>query len=268
VDVADFQRDVLERSHTTPVVVDFWAEWCGPCKTLGPVLERLATEAEGRWVLAKVDTEGHPEVAMQYGIRGIPNVKLFVDGKVTQEFTGALPEHTVRQWLEKALPNAHRKDVEQGRELIGKGRIADGRGILEKVLEADPGNEDARVALAETYIRSDAEKALDLIRNIEEHSPHIQTVEAIRLFASVAGKIDHPDRLPEASVKERYLTALRALREHDYVAALDGFIDVVREDRYYDDDGSRRACVAIFKILGDEHETTRAYRRKFSSALY
>jgi putative thioredoxin len=268
VDIGDFRREVLERSHTIPVMVDFWAEWCGPCKILGPVLERLAGAAAGRWVLAKVDTERHPEVAQQYGVRSIPNVKLFVDGKVTHEFTGALPEQTVLQWLEKALPNEHRKDVERGRQLIGEGRIAEAQDLLGRVLKADPANEDARVGLAGTYIQNDSQKALDLIRNIEEHSPHYHVVEAIRIFASVADKVEHPDRLPDAAVKDRYLGALRALGNHDYASALKGFIDVLREDRYYDDDGSRRACVAIFNILGDDHETTRAYRRSFSSALY
>lgn len=97
-----FKKDVIETSYQKPVLVDFWAPWCGPCHTLGPTLERLAKEARGKWRLVKINTDKHPEFARQYGVRGIPAVKLFVEGEVADEFVGALPEHAVRQWLQKA----------------------------------------------------------------------------------------------------------------------------------------------------------------------
>ncbi|HEY6866409.1 MAG TPA: thioredoxin, partial [Candidatus Eisenbacteria bacterium] len=100
-DITDFEQDVIAKSRTVPVLVDFWAEWCGPCRVLGPVLERLADQAQGRWVLAKLDTERFTDVASRYGIMSIPNVKLFVNGEVADEFVGALPEREVRAWLER-----------------------------------------------------------------------------------------------------------------------------------------------------------------------
>ena len=103
-EVENFQQDVLEKSFQQPVLVDFWAEWCGPCRTLGPILERLASENERKWSLVKVNTETHQEVAMYFQIRSIPAVKLFIDGEVVDEFTGALPEASIRQWLEQTLP--------------------------------------------------------------------------------------------------------------------------------------------------------------------
>lgn len=103
---AKFQEDVIEKSHDKPVVVDFWAPWCGPCRTLGPVLERLAKESQGTWRLVKINTDKHPQIARRYNVRGIPAVKLFVDGEVADEFVGARPEGAVKQWLQPHVPSA------------------------------------------------------------------------------------------------------------------------------------------------------------------
>ncbi|QXD16127.1 thioredoxin [Rhodocaloribacter litoris] len=101
-----FQKEVLDKSRQKPVLVDFWAPWCGPCRVLGPTLEKLARESKGKWRLVKVNTDRHPELSMRYGVRGIPAVKLFVDGEVRGEFVGALPEPAIRRWLDEHLPAA------------------------------------------------------------------------------------------------------------------------------------------------------------------
>ena len=271
-DVSDFQTQVIERSKHVPVLVDFWAEWCGPCKALGPVLESLAEEeaamSDTRWVLAKVDTEAFPELAAQYEVRGIPNVKLFVDGVVIDEFTGALPEFQVREWLKKALPGMHEEQLAQAAALFAGGDIIEARQILENILIAEPDNEGARVLMGQTWLNDDPMKAEEYVRGMHEDSSFYDMVESLRTMAQLARMLKDPEGLPERSVKGLWLNAAEKALSGDYDAALNGFIEVIREDRYYADDISRRACIAIFRLLGPTHDITRKHRRAFDGALY
>jgi putative thioredoxin len=267
-DVTDFKQQVLERSKELPVVVDFWAEWCGPCRVLGPVLERLAAQSDGTWTLAKVNTEEMPDVAAAYNIRSIPNVKLLIDGKVKDEFVGALPEPMIRQWLRKNVPDKCAKEIERADELIAAGSLDEARRILSHVVDKEPSSEGARALLARTLVYSDCERAAELVRDIEEDSPHFDIAESVRTFASMLARISTGDGLPDGPVRATYRSAIECLGKEDFAGALEKFIDVIRNDRYYDDDGARKACIAIFKLLGEEHEVTRKYRREFSTALY
>ena len=271
-DVSDFRTDVLEKSREIPVLVDFWAAWCGPCRTLGPVLELLAEEeeayAEPRWRLAKVDTERFPEVAGNYGVRGIPNVKLFVDGEVVDEFTGALPESAVRSWLQKALPGPQAGELAEARELIAEGEFDKALEKLEKMIEAEPGNALARLTAAQVLLLEDPERGEELVSDIREDSDLFDQAETIRVIATLSRYVKSQERLPEGDVKAAFLEAATAKVEGDFDRGLATFIDVIREDRYYADDFSRKACIAIFRLLGEGHEITRKYRRAFDGALY
>ncbi len=267
-EISDFSRDVIERSKTVPVLVDFWAAWCGPCRTLGPVLESLEKKAGGKWVLAKVDTDKHQDVAARYGIRSIPAVKLFVDGKQAAEFVGALPERSVEQWLEKNLPDANAGALAEAASFLASGNVAEARPVLEKVLSGAPGNEAATVMLARTFVAADPAEAERLVAHLDASSEHFQMVDAIRTVARMARISADPASLPAGGVRERYVAAAAALTAQRYEDALRGFIEVIREDRAYDDEGARKACIAIFKLLGDEHPLTGSYRREFSSALF
>jgi putative thioredoxin len=265
-EVTDFSRDVIERSKTVPVLVDFWAEWCGPCKVLGPVLERLEQTSGGQWVLAKVDTDRNQELAARYGIRGIPNVKLFVDGDVANEFTGALPERMVREWLDKAIPSKSRQALKEARERLSAGDGAGAQNILEEIARKDSGNTEARVLLSRAIVASEPGRASELVAGMEEDSEWFPDVDAVRTFAEMARKL-HDATLPEDPVRPLYTEAIAAMISGHYETALARFIEVIRWNRPYDDDGSRRACIAIFHFLGQDHEITGKYRRDFSGAL-
>lgn len=267
-DIENFDKDVVERSNSIPVVVDFWAEWCGPCKVLGPVLEKLAVENADKWAFAKLNTEHFPEIAQKYGIRGIPNVKLFVDGEIKDEFTGALPEQAILDWLKKALPGEADKLFEEARQQLLEQQPKKAAGLFMKVLEVDPNHHHAALLLAQMHVYNDPEKALHLVQAIEADSPFFMQVEGVRTLAELFLKLNTSDALADAEVKSIYVNSIKALHSGDAEGALEGFIKVIETDRYYDDDGARKACIGIFKILGEEHPITKEYRSAFSSALY
>ncbi len=263
----DFENDVIEASRARPVLVDFWAAWCGPCRVLGPILERLAEEERAhanRWTLVKVDADARPELAARYGVRGIPAVKLFVDGEVAAEFTGVLPEPAVRQWLGRHLPSAAKKALARAEALLAEGDRDAARPLLESVLAEEPAGptaDAARLHLARLVVFEDPERAADLTADLARPE-----AEGVRTLAVLLRR--DPDDLPEAPVRDAYAGALRALRAGDVDAALDRFIHVVQRDRGYEDDGARKACVALFQTLGEADPVVRKHRPVFNTSLY
>jgi putative thioredoxin len=267
-DVTDFKSEVLDRSRAVPVVVDFWAEWCAPCRVLGPVLEKLAARSGGRWELRKVNTEEFPDVSAEFGIRSIPNVKLFVDGKPVDEFVGALPERAVEAWLEKAVPDERRKAVSAAEELLRSGRREEAAHLLNRVVPELPDNEHARALLALVLVFTEPERSAALVADIHSASPDGLAADAVKTVARLVEMHRNNALAPDGPQRDRYVSGAAALARQDFAAALECFIEVIRNDRQYDDDGARKACLAVFQYLGEDHETTRTYRREFSSALY
>lgn len=265
-EVNEFQEDVIESSRSMPVLVDFWAPWCGPCRVLGPTLERLAQQANGTWKLVKVNTDQNPEVSARYGIRGIPAVKLFVDGEVVDEFTGALPEYAVKQWLEKAIPSESKKRVERAEQEMAAGNREEARKLLETTVSEEPSNSKARVLLAQLLAFDDPDRSVDLVTESAFAGPgYIQIEEAVKTVARLF-KLD--GELPDGEGREAYRDGIDAMRAGQYEAAVQKFIEVIGKDRYYDDDGARKACVALFTLLGNDHPAVANYRRTFDMALY
>jgi putative thioredoxin len=266
-DTDDFATDVIQRSHTVPVLVDFWAEWCGPCKVLGPVLERLAGQSDGEWELAKLNTENHQDIARQYDIRSIPNVKLFVDGEVVNEFVGALPEPRVVDWLQTAIPSKYRAQLAGARQLLTENGASGAIELLQTIVAAEPGNDEATVLLAQAFLGSDHRQSIEIVKVVEPSSKHYEAAEAVKSLAATFGSVDGQE-LADSPVKDGYIAAIRDAQSHAYEASLEGFLEVVRRDRQYDKDGARKAIIAIFKLLGEDHALTGKYRRALSSALY
>ncbi|MCS7169206.1 MAG: tetratricopeptide repeat protein, partial [Candidatus Kapabacteria bacterium] len=217
--------------------------------------------------LAKVNTEEHPELAYRYGIRSIPNVKLFVNGEVVDEFVGALPGYAIEQWLQRVLPSPQRRPLQQAVELLQQQRTSEAQALLEEVLAAEPANEQARVLLARLILFAEPQRAAELVTPIEANSDHEELATAIRTLAPLL-QLRSEEELPGSAVRSLFWQGVRALQRGNFDAALEHFIDVIRQERYYHDDAARRICIAIFKFLGEDHPITLGRRREFSSALY
>lgn len=270
----DFESEVLQESTRQPVLVDFWAAWCGPCRTLGPTLEKLASEAQGRFKLVKVDTEAHTEIAQHFRIQSIPAVKLFVDGRVAAEFVGALPEARIRAWLDQEIPSDTERLFHAAEAILAAGEIERARESLEIVLQADPEHLGARCRLAEITLFSDPDAArayLEPIASIEEGKDRVEELlqlarQAMLVDAKLLKTVE--GHQPKAKWVDLYLEGNRALARQDFAAALRAWIEVLTFDRELDDDGARKACIALFHYLGEDHPLTRELNSAFSSALF
>jgi putative thioredoxin len=238
----DFEREVVERSRELPVVVDFWAEWCGPCRMLGPLLEKAANAREGQVVLAKLDTDANPRISQAFRIQGIPAVKAFRDGRVVDEFVGALPPAQVERFFDALVPSEADALVAAGDEQS-----------LRRALELEPTNTEAKVRLAEVlFARGERTEAAELVRNVAG------SFRAEGLGARI--RLEDQDAVDLSP-------AFSALDAGNREQALELLIDAIPSANGHRDD-VRRVVVAILDELGVEHPLARDARRRLAAALY
>lgn len=275
VDQTTFDQDVVARSHDVPVLVDFWAPWCGPCRTLGPILENVVMEMAGRCLLAKVNSDQNQSIAKQYHVRGIPAVKLFVKGAVVDEFTGALPERAVRQFLERALPSPRDRLAQQADECLERGQEAQARTIYADILAQDPMHVPALMGMTRLLLKeNDPAAAHTLFERLPRQA--IESPEGKRLHAQLtfAGETDglepwarkvadHPQDLEARLALGRGL-----VKTGHYEEGMEQFLEVVRQDKTFQEAAGRKALLQVFDLLGPAHPSVALFRAKLSALLF
>ncbi|AOF90493.1 thioredoxin [Sinorhizobium sp. RAC02] len=282
---ANFTRDVLEASRQQPVLVDFWAPWCGPCKQLQPIIEKVVRESAGRVKLVKLNIDDHPSIPGQLGIQSIPAVVAFVNGRPADGFMGAVPESQVRQFIDKIAGPAgadEKAEIEallaEAKTLFDAGDLDGAADLYSTLLQADPENAAALAGIADCMIAvgqpESARQALSDLPDAVAADPAVVAVLKKLDQIEEARKLGDPAALeqalaldPDDHAARLNLAKIRNV-EGDRQAAADHLLHIMKRDRTFDDDGARRELLQFFDIWGPKDPATMAARRKLSAILF
>lgn len=272
-----FADDVLDASQEVPVLLDFWASWCGPCQQLMPVLTKLAEDYQGGFRLAKVNIDDQQQLAQQFQVRSVPTVKLIKDGQVVDEFLGAQPESEIRKLLDKYVTRESDKLMSEALERYNNGD-ADARQDMVEIVNSDPHNNKLRLQYVDVLMREkqydDARTILQsLPLDVREQPEVAGLLGRLEFLASAKGGADEASLLTAiekdpADCETRYQLSSYYITQARYEEALDQLLEIMKRDRNYGDDAARKGILKVFDMLGGSGETVSQYRQKMANLLY
>jgi len=273
VTLENFQQVILEGSMQQPVLIDFWADWCAPCKALMPTLHKLADEFQGQFILAKINIEEQPELAQQFQVRSVPTVMLVGEGQLLDQFNGVKPESEIRAFLKQHLTNPVDAFKEQIKQLIGEGELDQAQQMLQQAISQLPEDTDLQIDLARVLLQknqaAEAKAVLENLPETEKAKPSVKGLMAGLKFAEVAPSAEKLASLGDREDSEaNYLKAMSALLQGDHEQALERLLNLLRDDRSYQEGIAHKTLLEVFAMLGEGNPLVVKARRKLYTLMY
>jgi putative thioredoxin len=276
--LSSFERDVVQASSEVPVLVGFWAPWSGPCRQLGPLLERLERESGGRFRLVNVNADTNPELVASFELKSLPHTFAFVDGNAVAQFSGIQPEAFVRAFLERLVPDPAKIEHRAAREALARGQAAIAEECLRNAIALDPSNDAARLDVVRALLgRGDVHGARahfdTLSGRAAQHSTYATVREGLeRAEAAVAlppeALLEQRVRCDHGDLQARFELAQLQIAQRDYAPALEQLLEIVRRDRHFQDDVARRSMLAVFDMAAGQPDLVSEFRSRLSSVLF
>jgi putative thioredoxin len=269
VSESDFEYEVLSYSQNTPVVVEYWATWCQPCKRLGPLLEQLAQEAQGNFRLARVDVDANPNLALRYGVRSVPTVKAISQGQVVGEFAGLQPEPRVREFLARlAPPSEAALSLEKANSLLADRQWAEAEAQFRELEENNANQPPVLLGLVKALLAQAKSSEALFILNYFPASREYNSAEVLRPLAEALQKLEKNELPDETELDAMFQNSVRLAKRGNHEAALDGLLDIIRQQKRYRNDRARQVLLGILELYSIEDQLSRQYRAELASVLF
>jgi putative thioredoxin len=265
---SDFEYEVIAYSNQVPVIVDFWAEWCRPCKSLTPILEKYAIEAQGKFRLAKVNVDDSPNLALRYDVRSIPNVKAFRDGRIISEFLGLQPEPRVKEFIRNLAPSQIDLLLEKGQSQLESLNWLDAEKSFNQFLSKSPGQPAGLLGLLKAKLmQGNFNGSRDIISNFPT-SPEYAFMETLIPLFTALDRASAKAEISDDELEASYQNSLHLILRGNIAAAMDGLLDILRKDKHFHEDEARTVLLGIFEVLGNNHPLTQQYRKELAMVLF
>jgi putative thioredoxin len=264
----DFEYEVIAYSNQLPVLVDFWAEWCQPCKTLTPILEKIAIDAGGTFRLAKVNVEDNPNLSLRFNVRSIPNVKAFRDGQVVSEFLGLQPEARVIEFIRNLAPSQIDLLLEKGQSLLDSLKWPEASVTFRQFLTKYPNHPAGLLGLLKSELMNGDYPQVKAIIDKFPPSPEYARMEIIRPLYDVLVKMKADQKFTDEPLEAAYLNSIQLTIRGNLPAAMDGMIEILRQDKHYLNDEVRKVLLGLFEVLGSNHPISQQYRQELAMVLF